>query len=291
MPLAAMLTRLSVAWPWIAAACALLVVVWTLLIVVQLTVKYAPAASRNYLPAQLFLVGAIGIVISGEALASLVAALLLALAMRQFVLSLHKEYRFSQVFHAGFYAGSIPLLYAPAAVPMLVCAVAALAIYRRSVREVVVCFAGLLLPVPAAGFIYRMTGTEWGFIYRELWRCSTEHSAHRWAVPDSAVAVAALVATLAVIGIVWTLTHKKGVRKKQYKFVRHTSIVLLFTAASAAVPGASTSLAPLVAVLCALCVPYAFQGKQAVTSTIVYCLIVAAVSTLGMLPVLGLSIP
>ncbi len=291
MPLAALLTRFSAEWPWIAAVAAALIVVWTLLVVVQLTVKYAPAASRNYLPAQIFLVGAAGVVISGEAPAALTAALLLVLAMRQFVFSLHKEYRFSEVFHAGFYMGLIPLLYAPAAVPALAAVVAALSIYRRSGREAVVCFAGFLLPVPAAGFIHLATGAEGDFIYRELWRCTVEQAVHQGVIPYSAAGVAALPVILALIGIIRVLGHKKSIRKTPYKFIRHTSLVLLFAAVAATLPGASVSLAPLGAVLCALCIPYAFQGKQAIASTVIYCLIVATVSALNLLPLLGIPIP
>lgn len=291
MPLAALLTRFSAEWPWIAAVAAALIVVWTLLVVVQLTVKYAPAASRNYLPAQIFLIGSIGVVVSGEALAALAAALLLTLACRQFVFSLHKEYRFPEVFHAGFYMGFIPLLYAPAAVFALPAVIAALSVYRRSMREVIVCFAGFLLPIPAAGFIHWATGAEGDFIYRELWRCTARRTAQEGLIPYSTMALAALVVILAIVGVVWVLGHKKSIRKTQHKFIRHTSLVLIFAAVSAAAPGTSASVVPLGAVLCALCVPYAFQGKQAMASTVIYCLIVAAVFALDLLPVLGISVP
>jgi hypothetical protein len=291
MPLAALLTRLTTEWPWIAAVLALLVVAWTLLFIVQLTVKYAPAASRNYLPAQLFLVGAIGIVVSGEAPAALTAALLLTLACRQFVFSLHKEYRFSQVFHAGFYMGVIPLLYAPAAAAALGIVIAAMSIFRRSMRETLVCFAGFALPVPAAGFIYWAMGAEGDFIYRELWRCAAGRTMQPEFVSYSATAVAALIVIIALIGIVRVFGHKKSIRKTQYKFVQHTSLVLLFLALSAAAPGTSTTLSTLVAVPCAMCVPYSFHGKTATVSTVIYCLIVAAVSALDLLPVLGIPVP
>ncbi len=291
MPLAALLARFSVAWPWIAAVCAAFIVLWTLLVVVQLTVKYAPAASRNYLPMQLFLVGAAGIIVSGEALAALAAALLLALACRQFVFSLHKEYRFSEVFHAGFYMGFIPLLYAPVALSALAVVIAALSIYRRSLREAVVCFAGFVLPIPAAGFIHWAAGASGGFIYSELWRCAAELTMQQVAAPYSAIAVASLLGILAVIGIVRVSDYKKSIRKTQYKFMQHISFVLLFVAVSAAVPGTSTTLAALVAVPCAMCAPYAFHGKMATVASVMYCLIVAAVSALDLLPVLGVHVP
>jgi hypothetical protein len=109
--------------------------------------------------------------------------------------------------------------------------------------------------------------------------------------PYSAVAVAALVLSLDLVAILWVPSHKKSVRKTQYKFIVHTSLVLLFLLATAAIPGSSTTLAALAAVPCALCVPYAFPGKLATFSTAIYCLVVAAVLALDLPPVLGISIP
>jgi hypothetical protein len=288
MPLAAMLTRFSVELPWIAASYAAIFVMWIALIVVQLTVRYAPAASRNYLSAQIFIAGAIGIVISGEALSALIAALLLALACRQFVFSFHRGYRFTAVFHAGFYMGLIPLLYAPAAVFALPVTIAALSVYRRSMREAIVCLAGLALPIPAAGFIHWAGGAQGRFIYDELWRCISERATQLSDVSYTAIAVAALIALLAVMGMIWLLVLGKSIRKTQYKLTQNTLLTLLFVAASAAVPGTSTSLMALVAVPCALAVTYAFNGKMAAVSSFVYCLILLAVFALNLLPLLGI---
>ncbi len=291
MPLAAALTRLTAARPWFAAAVAAMIVVWTLLVVVQLTVKYAPAASRNYLPAQIFLVCAGGMTVSGEALASLAVAWLSALATRQLAFSFHKGYGFTQVFHAGFYLGIIPLLYAPAAVVVPVIAIAALVIYRRSGREMIVCLAGLLLPVMAAGFIHWATGDGAGFIRSELRRCTFEHLSVWEALPLSGLGVAVPLSALTLVGILWALGHKKNVRKTQYRFMQHTLLALLAVAASAPLPSTSATFFALAAIPCALSVPYAFSGKTALASTILYCLVLAAACASNLLPVLGIPIP
>lgn len=288
MPLAAVLTRFTVAHPWWAAVAAAVVVAWTLLLVVQLGIKYGLPASRNYLSAQIFLIGAGGLVIAGEALAALVAAWLMTLAARQFVFSLHKGYSFREVFHAGFYLGMIPLLYAPAVVAVVPVAIAGLTIYRRSGREAVVCFAGLALPVPAAGFIYWAAGTGGGFVYHELWRCALERQPAAWLPLVPVVGVAVLAVGLALTGVAWALGHKKNIRKTQFKFVQHTSFVLLAVAASGVLGGTSATLAALGAVPVALSVPYAFAGKQAGVATAIYCAVVIAVLVLDILPFFGI---
>ncbi len=291
MPLAATLTRLTVAWPWVAAALAALIVGWTLLIVVQLTVKYTTVANRNYLPAQIFLVASGGLVVSGEALASLISAWLLTLASRQLVFSFHKKYRFGELFHAGLYLGAIPLLYAPAAVIVVPAAIAALAIYRRSGRESVVCLTGLFFPVPAAGFIHWALGDGGEFIYRELWRCAVDTSFDWSVVPFSAAVPAVPVLILSLFAVVWSLGRRKSDRKTHSKFMQHTSLLLLLTAVSSLVPGTSTTLVALVAVPCALTVPDAFSGKASTLSTVLYIIILISVLAIDLTPIAGISLP
>lgn len=300
MPLASLLTKFSVTVPWLAAVCAGVLISWTLVLVVQLTVKYSPQGVRNYLPPQIFLVAAVGMVVPGEALAALIAVWLLVHATRQFVFSFHKGYRFAEVFRAGLYSGLLPLLYAPAAIIALVMVPAALWIYRRSGREVMVCFAGLLLPVPMAGFVHWAAGEDACFIYRELWRCCFSDgtggafenaSGFFGSIPVSTAGVAALVLTLAFTAIGWSLTHKTGMRKTPYKFMLHISLMLTLMLASVAVPGSMPMQIALCAVPVALTVPFAFQGKWSAVSSTVYCFLLAAVLVLGLFPVVGVPLP
>jgi hypothetical protein len=302
MPMAAWLTGLTSTQPWVALGVGTALLGWTLLLVVQMTIKFAPAAGRNYLPAQIFLIVWGGIVVSGEALAAMTAAWLLTMAMRQLIFSYHKAQHFGELFHAGFYLGFIPLLYAPAAVIVPAIAYAAVMLYRRGVREAVVTGVGLVLPFAGAEFIHWALATHtldsWTLatsdnpIYRELWRCLTVQRDVVGLLPERWTVVMGLVLLMALVGILWMAGHKKkGVRKMPYKFMQHTSLVLLFVSLSALVPGSSTTLGALVAVPCALAVPYAFAGRSAGLSTFVYCLILAAVLALDLLPVLGIPVP
>lgn len=288
MPLAADLTRLSSEIPWLAASLAAIFVIWTLVIIVQLSVKYAPVTSRNYLPPQIFLIASGGIVVSGEALASVMAAWLLVLAIRQFVFSLHKDFRFEECFRAGLYLGIIPLLYAPAAVVVVVMAPVALSIFRRSFREVIVCAVGLFLSVPIAGYIYWAMGAPADFIYRELWRCASQApiTPYYMQIPQSLGLIAIGVLSLALVGVIGMLSHKKGTRKTPYKYISSVSFVLLLLIGSAAIPGTSPTIVPLVAVAVALTIPYAFSGRWAVISTMLYCLTVACILALDLAPII-----
>jgi hypothetical protein len=294
MPLAAILTRFS--FPgggWFAAALGALSVGWTMLVVVQLGIKYAPPGSRNFLPPQIFLAAAGGLALAGDALASLTAALLLALSLRRLASSFHKGYSFPELFHGGFYLGLIPLLYAPAALAVPVIAASAVFLYRRSLREAVVCLAGVLFPVPAAGFVHWALGGEGGYIYAELWRCTLEAPSRPGfeGVPTLALVAAALLTVPALVATIWVTGHKKGLRKAQHKFVGVGAIALATFAATSALPGASTFVFALCSVPCAVVWPWAFTGRVARFSTALYCVTLGAVLALDLLPILGIPVP
>ncbi len=291
MPLASALTRFTVAHGWLAAAVAAIVVGWTLLLVVQLSIKYAPAASRNYLPPQIYLVAAGGVALSGEVLATLLAAWFLVLAMRQFAFSFHKGYSFTELFHAGFWLGLVPLLYAPAVLWILPVAVAALVIYRRSWRETVVCFVGLALPLPAAGFIYWAMGADASYIWQELWRCTIEKPDLEFSLPFTTLSVALPVVALTLTALIRVAGNHKNIRKTQYKFISHVALVSIFMSISAVIPGTSLALAALLGIPCAVCLPYAFFGRGSAVSTAIYSVILVAVLAFHLLPILGISVP
>jgi len=287
MPLAAALGRLATDVPWVAAAIAAVAVVWTLMVVFQITVRFAPGANRNYLPAQLLLVTAGGVTMGGEAVAATVTMWLMALGVRGFAFSFRKGYRFSDVFHAAFFLGLMPLLYAPSAAVVPAVAVAALAVYRRSLREGVVCIVGLALPVPAAGFVHWAMGADGGFIYRELWRCATEPRPDLWPVPWVGVGVWATVVVLSVAAVVYGHSHRKTFRNTPYRFMQHAALALLFASASAALPGSSVEVAAMAAVPCAALVPFAFHGKATHLATTLYIAVVAGVLLLDLPPLFG----
>jgi hypothetical protein len=287
MPPAAALTRLAVNQPWVALAIGAVMLTWTLMLVVQMTIKFAPAASRNYLPAQIFLILGAGIVISGEALASLTAAWLFTLALRQLIFSFNKERGFGEVFHAGFFLGFIPLIYAPAAVMVPAVAASALLIYRRTGREAIVTLVGLALPLGSAEFIRWAVDAPGNPLWREIWRCVIVHRNVVDTLPRTAAFVVGGVMLLALVAVLWMAGHKKGVRKTPATFMHHTTWTLVFVVASAFVPGTSTTLAALLAVPGALIVPYAFAGRAGGFSTLIYCAILAAVLVLDLLPFFG----
>lgn len=291
MPTAAAITDFSVQFPYLSAAITLLLLLRILFVVVQLTVRYSSATGRNYLPVQFFVMAAYGIVVPVEALAAFIAALLLLFSTRQFISAFRKDYRFEEAFRAGFFLGLIPLLYAPGLL-LLLLVPAAMSLYRRSFRELTVCTIGALMPVPAAGFIYWAAGENPDFIYRELWRSVSESPLLQYpeSVPIVAAVAAGVLAVLVLTAIVWFMMHRKGMRTRQRKVMGHASMLFAIMVLSLLLPGSSTSAAPMMAVPIAMAVPYAFAGRLALSSSILYCAALSVVLALNLLPILGIPL-
>jgi acid phosphatase family membrane protein YuiD len=109
-------------------------------------------------------------------------------------------------------------------------------------------------------------------------------------LPISAAIVAGLVMLSAFIAAGWARTHKKNIRNTPYRFMQHVSFILAALIASAAIPGSSSTLVPLVAVAAALALTYGFSGKWAVISSVVYCCIMATVLALNLMLIGGYAV-
>lgn len=290
MPAADALTRLVSADRGWGAATIFLLIALTAYIIIQVTVRYSSATSRNYLPMPVFAAAACGIAFPPEMAASYLAALLLALSTKQFISTFSKEYRFQEAFRGGFYLGVIPLLYAPA-ILLLPLIPIAMGLYRRSVRELIVSIAGGVLPFAAAWFITWGAGSGEWYIFTELWRCLSGGGAAALPTtpavsPILALCCAVLVAVLALAGIGWFAANRKGMRTRQRKVMVHISAAFVLMCASLAIPGSSLSCLPLAAVPAAMAIPYAFSGKLTVASSLLYFLILGAVFALNLLGII-----
>lgn len=88
----------------------------------------------------------------GDWLADLTACTLLVFALRNYCRSFGNGYRFDALFRASLYLGTLLLLRA-ALLPLLLLLPLAALIFRRTLREVVVACAGLLLPAAALCYV------------------------------------------------------------------------------------------------------------------------------------------
>lgn len=111
----------------------------------RLTVRYNLYAVHSCLSMPLYGIIACGIWPGEEFLLACVASALLTLAMKNFSRACTVGYGFDAIFGASFYL-AMTIMVIPAALPLVLLLPTAVLLFRRTLRELIVALAGLLLP-------------------------------------------------------------------------------------------------------------------------------------------------
>ncbi len=133
------------------------------LMVTRIMVIYKANFGRSFLCAAMYLIVATGIVSPYDSITGPLAAMLLVISSDRAVSAFRRNYRFEAVFKSAFAMGFIPLLY-PAAIPLWLMLPVILALYQRTIREMVVAVAGLLLPFLLCSAAWWICGHPWDYI-------------------------------------------------------------------------------------------------------------------------------
>ena len=126
---------------WIAG----LLIIFTGMCAGRMTIRYNLYSVGTCLAIPLFGAIVCGLAVGDDYLPVFTASALLALSIKNFARSFCNGYGFDAIFRASLYIGLLPLV-ATAAAPLLVLLPLAVMLFRRTLREVAVAVAGLLLP-------------------------------------------------------------------------------------------------------------------------------------------------
>ncbi len=110
-----------------------------------LPVHYNLYSSNTCLAIPFFGIAACGLTVGHTDLPTFVAVLLLVLAIRNFCRSYSPNYAFDAIFRGALYLGALAVV-CPKALPLLLLLPLALIQFHRTVRELIIAVAGLLLP-------------------------------------------------------------------------------------------------------------------------------------------------
>ena len=134
---------------WIAG----LLMLFTGMSIGRLTVRYNLYSVGTCLAIPLYGAIACGLAVGGDCLTTFAASALLALATKNFCRSYCNGFGFDAIFRASLYIGLLPLV-ATAAAPLLILLPLAVMLFRRTLREVAVAVAGLLLPALTLCYVF-----------------------------------------------------------------------------------------------------------------------------------------
>ena len=267
--------RLS--WPLLSAAASIVMLFVAGFLIGRSSVRAELYATRCFLAMPLFGVVSCGVLLSSDYLTQSLTLLLLVLASRNYYNSFHRHYCFDRMFRGSLYVGLIPLLYAPGAGLLLLIPLVVL-LFRRTLREVAVAVAGLLLPALTLCYVNWAAGGEF------LAPVAEPGSAFIAGTPLS-LFLSTPVQNLVLPGAVFLLDltallfflsdiHALGT-KPRLIFIFNISVLLL-TAAALCGPAATPATVALAAVPSAVLLPFMFVRIHRAIALPLYLLLLAS---------------
>ena len=267
--------RLS--WPLLSAAASIVMLFVAGFLIGRSSVRAELYATRCFLAMPLFGVVSCGVLLSSDYLTQSLTLLLLALASRNYYNSFHRHYCFDRMFRGSLYVGLIPLLYAPGAGLLLLIPLVVL-LFRRTLREVAVAVAGLLLPALTLCYVNWAAGGEFlaqvaepgsAFIAGTPLSLFLSTPVQNLVLPG-AVFLLDLTALLFFLSDIYALG-----TKPRLIFIFNISALLL-TAAALCGPAATPATVALAAVPSAVLLPFMFVRIHRAIALPLYLLLLAS---------------
>lgn len=258
---------------WIAG----LLMLFTGMCIGRLTVRYNLYTVGTCLAIPLYGAIACGLASDGDFLTLFTASALLALALKNFCRSFCNGYGFDAIFRASFYIGLLPLV-CVAATPLLILLPLAVMLFRRTLREVTVATAGLLLPALALCYVNWGAGGEFTAPVTALgtiFITGTPLSLFP-ATPLESLVLLGAVFVLDLMALLFFLSDIYAVgTKPRFIFIFNISILLL-AAAVLCGPAATPGIIALTAVPSAVLLPFMFVRIHRAIALPLYLLLLAS---------------
>ncbi|MEG1622165.1 MAG: hypothetical protein RR330_02210 [Alistipes sp.] len=151
---------LQVAWPQLSVIACVVLTLLTGLTLGRMGARFALYANVSSLTLSLYGILACNLFIGQDYLIGSIVAFLLARGLSNFCNSYRNGYTFDKLFRGAVYIGLLPL-FSPETLPLLLLVPWGVLIFKRTIREVVVAFAGLSVALLAT--CYLSWGSAVGF--------------------------------------------------------------------------------------------------------------------------------
>lgn len=214
---------------------------------------------------------ACGIFIAADSLAVAIAAYLAALGLRYLCGAYVRVMDLSKLLYAGICVGLVPFFHAQASF-VVVMAVAAIAMFGFSLREVVVLLFGMLFVPATICYVTWFAGGDFTAPLVSLWEALVGDSGYSLLGSDSvvALAIAGLLAFVIVCSTVMFLADKHSVGVKSRGILIYDMLGFVAVCASFLLPSASVGLFAFAAIPAAIIMPVMFLRVHESVSLAIY---------------------
>lgn len=272
-----LLARFQAAFPgwsrWIGG----LLILFTGMCAGRLTVRYNLYSVNTCLAIPLFAAIACGLALDGEYLTTFTASALLALVLKNYARSCCNGFGFDAIFRASLYLGLLPLV-TPASLPLILLLPLSALLFRRTLREVAVATAGVLLPALTLCYVNWGAGGGFPAPLAAMGQAflAGEPLALFSAMPMQNLALMGGILLLDAVALLFFLSDIYALgTKARFVFIFNISILVL-TAALLCGPAATPGLIALVAVPSAVLLPFLFVRIHRGIALILYLLLLAS---------------
>lgn len=235
------------------------VLLFAALMVSRIGARHSLYKSGTLLPIPLYALVAVGLFVSRTPLCGALCGLLFVRAVRNFCSSFRDGYTFTYIFRASLYL-SLMVVISPSTLPLLLLFPIALLNFKRTLRESLVAFAGLILP------IFWVCYAEWAFgndfltpfnsIYEEFLSGEQLNLFTEASIVLIFELMVLLSATLCAI--FYFLSGRYSMLMKSRAVLTFMVWAFILSISSLFIPGASTNIFIVVALPAALLMPYLF---------------------------------
>lgn len=248
-----------------------LLTVLTGVVVGRMTILFSLYPTHCFFSIPLYGFVACGIFIAADTLAVAVAAYLAALGVRYVCGAYVRGMDLSKLLYAGVCIGLVPLFYVPASF-VAVMALAAIAMFGFSLREIVVLLFGLLLGPAVVCYVTWFAGGDFTAPLVSLWEALAADSGYSLLGSDSVVALAAagLLAFVMVCSTAMFLADKHSVGVKPRGILVYNMAAFIAACASFLLPSASVGLFAFAAIPAAIIMPIMFMRVHESLSLALY---------------------
>ena len=243
----------------------------------RMTIRYNLYSVGTCLAIPLYGAIVCGLAVGDDFLPAFTASALLALSVKNFARSFCNGYGFDAIFRASLYLGLLPFV-STAALPLLLILPLAVLLFRRTLREVAVAAAGLLLPAFTICYINWGAGGEFtapltalgnAFIAGKPLMLFT-------AIPFRNLILLGGILVLDLLAVLFFLSDIYAVGTKSRTILIYIISVLVLAAAVLCGPAATPGAVALAAVPSAVLLPFMFVRIHRNIALLLYLLLLAS---------------
>ena len=243
----------------------------------RMTIRYNLYSVGTCLAIPLYGAIVCGLAVGDDFLPAFTASALLALSVKNFARSFCNGYGFDAIFRASLYLGLLPFV-STAALPLLLILPLAVLLFRRTLREVAVAAAGLLLPAFTICYINWGAGGEFtapltalgnAFIAGKPLMLFT-------AIPFRNLILLGGILVLDLLAVLFFLSDIYAVGTKSRTILIYIISVLVLAAAVLCGPAATPGAVALTAVPSAVLLPFMFVRIHRNIALLLYLLLLAS---------------